>query len=413
MGTQGGASALRAHSRFFDHLVDLVPAKYYLDSGEDKVNLKYLKKSARDEAKAAFKQQYKAAKRAKLDPEQAKGTVQLQREAAERAKERQQNGAAHSDSEEEDGDSGEDSGSEGEGRAQQHQQAQRGEQQQGAVGRLAIPKGKPPSREELQQRLQAKLEEMRKARKAEEQQQKARDAKQWRDKSLQEGRRKVARGALHQPKAAGSKPSLAAGAAPGGAQQPQKGQAQGQQGQQQQGQQQQQGGGKGGKRQREEEGGLTFNKLDFGTEPRHQKKRQRKQSKQQLLEAAQAKQSAAAELAGSADGKAQLAKEAWGAALQRAKGDKVLDDPRLLKRSLKKEAKLKAKKAQVWQERLKAQSEQQQAKQQKRRDNIDTRIKAKQDKKKQKRENKLLRAGFEGRKQGFIDTPKRPATGGQ
>lgn len=116
---------------------------------------------------------------------------------------------------------------------------------------------------------------------------------------------------------------------------------------------------------------------------------------------------------------AQLAKEAWGAALQRAKGDKVLDDPRLLKRSLKKvrrvaaggagsagvrwpapllaepptcsaapaachacaapashlplpcarlppqEAKLKAKKAQAWQDRLTQQAEQRQAKQQK------------------------------------------------
>ena len=290
---------------------------------------------------------------------------------------------------------------------------------------------------------------MRKARKAEEQQQKARDAKQWRDKSLQEGRKKVARGAVQQ-KPSGGKQSLAAGAAPGGANhQQQQQQQKGQQPKEQQGQQQQQGGGKGGKRQREEEGGLTFNKLDFGSgawlcwlpllvgmllfqlllevlaelrllclhainapllkaaalfplrsdtltalplasllhpqpaEPRHQKKRQRKQSKQQLLEAAQAKQAAVAELSGSADGKvrrlamasrvgasrmqhgegcqravcsggaaptaslstthpalvisqAQLAKEAWGAALQRAKGDKVLDDPRLLKRSLKK-----------------------------------------------------------------------------
>ena len=42
-----------------------------------------------------------------------------------------------------------------------------------------------------------------------------------------------------------------------------------------------------------------------------------------------------------------------------------LDDPRLLKRSLKKEAKLKAKKAVAWQERLTKQKEQQQAKQQK------------------------------------------------
>lgn len=34
------------------------------------VNLKYMKKSARDEARAAFKQQAKAAKRSKLDPDQ-------------------------------------------------------------------------------------------------------------------------------------------------------------------------------------------------------------------------------------------------------------------------------------------------------------------------------------------------------
>ena len=138
---------------------------------------------------------------------------------------------------------------------------------------------------------------------------------------------------------------------------------------------------------------------------------------------------------------------------------------------------MKAKKSAVWQDRLAKQGEQQQAKQQKRQGNIDSRIQAKKDKKKQKvgrrahpaygaqqggrqredggtaqagvlcggtgggaavcaclsrclhylcpasphpppasfsclfvqRENKLLRAGFEGRKQGFIDTPKRAA----
>ena len=96
--------------------------------------------------------------------------------------------------------------------------------------------------------------------------------------------------------------------------------------------------------------------------------------------------------------------EAWGAALSRAKGDKVFDDPRLLRKSLKKvgaqprraglrgvpctqglllagltplprpsfhhprspqEAKLKVKKAAAWKERLSRQQEEQQAKQQK------------------------------------------------
>lgn len=70
-------------------------------------------------------------------------------------------------------------------------------------------------------------------------------------------------------------------------------------------------------------------------DPRQQK-RQRKQSKEQLLATAVEKVAAASELGATQEGKAQLAKEAWGTALQRAKGDKVLDDPRLLKRSMKK-----------------------------------------------------------------------------
>ena len=170
-------------------------------------------------------------------------------------------------------------------------------------------------------------------------------------------------------------------------------------------------------------------------DPRQRKKQRRKASKQQLLAEAEAKTAAAAGLAASAEGKAALEKEAWGAALQRAKGEKVLDDPRLLRKSIKKaragavcrpsrwaaggragrhgswdlalgidarvapqhclasassaarppsrhinclpaaatppcprppqEAKIKAKKSQAWQERLKQQTEQQQAKQQK------------------------------------------------
>jgi hypothetical protein len=42
-----------------------------------------------------------------------------------------------------------------------------------------------------------------------------------------------------------------------------------------------------------------------------------------------------------------------------------------------------------------------------RRENIGARVTAKADKKKAKREKKLLRAGFEGRKAGFIATPKK------
>lgn len=188
------AEQLAAHSRFFDSLVDLVPAKYYLDAGQDdrvrgsgrrggrspssggplcllllalrlsspgprsrhaltvgkhvpQVNLKYMKKSARDEAKAAFKQQYKAAKRSKLDPDQAKGTLALQKEAAAAAA-RQQQGPGNEDSEGSDSDgdaeelgSGSGSGSDDEHRPQFGGAEPPPAQQGTALGQLAIPKG--------------------------------------------------------------------------------------------------------------------------------------------------------------------------------------------------------------------------------------------------------------------------------
>lgn len=107
-------------------------------------------------------------------------------------------------------------------------------------------------------------QDLRKARKAEEQQQRTEDAKQWRERSLQEGRSKVVKAAQQQHrKGGGSKGEQGADGAAGGQAQQQK------QAKQQQQQQQQKGGGKQGKRQRDEEGGLAFNKLDFGSGAAH------------------------------------------------------------------------------------------------------------------------------------------------
>lgn len=57
--------------------------------------------------------------------------------------------------------------------------------------------------------------------------------------------------------------------------------------------------------------------------------------------------------------------EAWGAALARAKGQRVLDDPARLRRSLKKDRKTKEKRQAAWKQRLGAQAEQRGAKQKK------------------------------------------------
>lgn len=123
---------LASHARFFDHLVELVPAKYYLATDTEQVNLKYMKKSARDAAKAAFKQQHKQNKRAKLDPDQAKTTLELQKAAA--AAKQAQGGAAESDTD----DSGGEEDNDSEGAAPEPQAAAVGP---AAAGKLALPTG--------------------------------------------------------------------------------------------------------------------------------------------------------------------------------------------------------------------------------------------------------------------------------
>lgn len=72
------------NARFFDRLVDLVPAKYYHPSDQELVNTKYLKKNAKAAAKQAMKEQYKQNKRAKLNPDTARTSLQIQQEQAQR-----------------------------------------------------------------------------------------------------------------------------------------------------------------------------------------------------------------------------------------------------------------------------------------------------------------------------------------
>jgi hypothetical protein len=71
---------IRQQCQYFDHLADLVDPKYYHDDGREPVNPKYMKKTARIATKQAFKEQYKQNKRAKLDPDAAKTTTELQRQ---------------------------------------------------------------------------------------------------------------------------------------------------------------------------------------------------------------------------------------------------------------------------------------------------------------------------------------------
>uniref|UniRef100_A0A803N2P3 Ribosomal RNA-processing protein 14/surfeit locus protein 6 C-terminal domain-containing protein n=2 Tax=Chenopodium quinoa TaxID=63459 RepID=A0A803N2P3_CHEQI len=99
----------------------------------------------------------------------------------------------------------------------------------------------------------------------------------------------------------------------------------------------------------------------------------------------------------------ELAKQhSWKSAMERTMGNKVHDDPKLLKKSLQKDKKKHAKSVEKWKQRIETTEKMKRGKQDKRNENI----KAKKDKKKQskidKREKKLMRPGFEGRKEGFV-----------
>ena len=346
---------LKADVDFFDRLVELIPAKHYLADPDERVDLRFMKKREREEFRDQFKKQHKEAKKASLDPSTAKGTLELQKlksaaeeDARTKLKEAAAAAAAATD-------------------GRPHPDGQAPSAAEGSEGKGAF------DREALRAKLQARLEEMRKQRKADENGKKVQSAKQWRDSTLDEGRKKAAEKRKHEA----LKPSSH--------------------------QQRQQDGGSGrpAKHQRTEDpSNLAFSKIDFGREER--RKGKPKPTKEELLK--QAEKHKAELEAGDIDEK-KVSQEAWGAAFKRAQGEKVLDDPKLLRKSLKKDAKLKQKKTQAWAERTEKQKEDQAAKQDKRRTNLQRRVDAKKDAKKAKREKKLLRAGFEGRKQGFIATP--------
>ncbi|GLT76599.1 hypothetical protein SLA2020_482510 [Shorea laevis] len=142
--------------------------------------------------------------------------------------------------------------------------------------------------------------------------------------------------------------------------------------------------------------GLTFSHIKLGNEEKQGKKKRRKLSKVKELENAMNLEEA------KKDPEA-AKKHMWKAAMNRAQGTKVHDDPRLLKQSIKKEKKRQQKNAEKWKERVETTEKLKAEKQQKRSDNIAEKINQKKMRKIAKREKKLLRPGFEGRKEGFIN----------
>ena len=82
MTSQEAAGQNRRHAKFFDGLVDMIPAQLYHPPEHEVVNTKYLKKNAKAAHKQAMKAQRKQNKRDKLDPNKAKTALGVQKEKA-------------------------------------------------------------------------------------------------------------------------------------------------------------------------------------------------------------------------------------------------------------------------------------------------------------------------------------------
>lgn len=138
-------------------------------------------------------------------------------------------------------------------------------------------------------------------------------------------------------------------------------------------------------------GDLTFPKFEFPDS----KKKKGPTSAHALLQKTEAENKKLAELQGVDAQKAKtiLEKKAWKKALQQASGEKVKDDPKLLKKTIKRHEKKKAKSTKEWQERLNKVEEAKAEKQMKRTQNLQQRIDAKKTKRLGNKAKKLAPRG--------------------
>ncbi|XP_021749535.1 surfeit locus protein 6-like [Chenopodium quinoa] len=333
---------VKDHASFFDKLVELIPAKFYLPTNDDeKPWFQGLSKAAKAEAKLKSIENTKKSRRDRLDPEKSsKSTLDLLKESLESKK------SVKKDSDDEEDDDG---GGGGGG---------------GFNMRNLDDDKRSVTYEELRQRLHRRIEELRasrgdgsgegKRRKAERREMKD-GRKRWRDdereenievKEKKENERDIEKEVSEAAK------------------------------------------------------GIEFGKVKLAASSDDvSKKKKRRLSKEKELQRAQKLEEAMKD----PEKGGELAKQhSWKSAMERTMGNKVHDDPKLLKKSLQKDKKKHAKSVEKWKQRIETTEKMKRGKQDKRNENI----KAKKDKKKQskidKREKKLMRPGFEGRKEGFV-----------
>ncbi|KAK1395384.1 hypothetical protein POM88_014440 [Heracleum sosnowskyi] len=304
------------HSLFFDKLVQLIPAQYYLSTDDDnKPWYQGLSKAAKASAKHQTRENIKKARRARLDPENSqKTTLDILKK-----------------------------------KIQTEEKVQ------------ALSSSSSVTYEELQQRLQAKLVELR--------------SNRGQGKRSVIDRKRKRDDYFDDVEAVGDGSQLVR---------------------------------EGGNVDIDKEveaaaEGIEFGKLRIDNEVGGRDKKRNKGSKAVELERARKLEEAKKD---PEKGEVVAKQHSWKAATSRAMGIKVHDSTKILKESIKKDKKRHEKNASKWKERVESKDKLSKEKQQKRAGNIAERAKQKKDRKIAKREKKLMRPGFEGRKQGYINGDK-------
>ena len=419
------------HSDFFDRLVELIPARYYVPDEANPEWSKFQKtKSAKAAAKQAAKENSKKALRAKLQPGNAMTSLEKMRlkegaEGGPGAEGEEDSDEPESENEsdfEDDVSDDDDDGEEGRdddddnndddddddsdtppkktamrtpngdrARAKLDPSADDASAARTKGAKAAPAAGAPPTTagwslgdggggdrlEELRLRLKAKIEASRVARKAEETAEKAAKAREWREKKKKTKAEKNAEKRKRKAEAAHGSDARTADS-DSESDEP--------------------------IRDKGANDNFDFGRVDMGELAIGAPKRKRAK-KETLLARALDQRREIANAGGeeTVAGQRVAEKFSWSAALARAGGEKVLDDPKLLSKSVRNEQKRKKKSAEKWEKREAFQKEQMADRQKKRKDNLKSRVKAKIERKIDKREKKRNRPGFEGRSQGPIN----------
>lgn len=326
---------IHEHSLFFDRLVDLIPARFYVpfSEGQEKPWYHGLSKAAKACAKRETRENIKKARRSRYDPEKTASTLDVLKKSIEDVRK----SLVASDEENPKSENG--SGSDHEAEVDNP--------------RPVISGDRYITYEELRQRLHRKIEEERGNRNNGKR-------KHKRDKGAFQRKRKRDEDVRKEGHGDGKKKTLEMMA-------------------------------------KVED--ISYGKVKLGgLDDRGTKKR--KLSKKQELVKAKKLEDAKKD---PEKGKTTAEKHTWRAAMSRAVGEKVHDDSKVLQNCLKKETKRHQKHSEKWKERIESQNKVREEKQKTRNENIRERIQQKKKKRIEKREKKLMRPGFEGRKDCYIN----------